>query len=125
MRWEMKSQEDRGAALVGYALTVLLVAVASVTAMKTVGASTSEGFETVATTMAGTLEQQPELTPEEKWEQAKEDWRNALKDARDQRRQDFAEGRAEGSEPAGSQGLPKGEERRQRHIQIFRQLSPG
>ena len=70
-------------ALVGYALIVVMVAIASLATIKSVSQTTSQSFEAVATTFpGGVAESVPELTPSEKWAQAKADYDTAIADAK-------------------------------------------
>lgn len=88
--------DDRGASLIEYAMLVLLIALGSLGLVANLGHSTSDSFDSAAGALApaGT-ETDPELTPEEKWDQAKEDYRQAIEDARAQRKADLAAAKAD------------------------------
>lgn len=73
------NRDDRGAGLVEYALTVLLIAIGSLALVSNVGASTSETFDETAAAFEGNA---AELSPAEQWDQAKEDYDQALVDAK-------------------------------------------
>lgn len=76
-------QTDRGASLVEYALLVLLIAVGGLSAVSLMGETTSDSFEEAATALDdSTAATEAELTPEEKWEQAKQDYKDAIADAK-------------------------------------------
>lgn len=76
-------RDERGASLVGYALLVVLVAMTGLGAMRAVGQNTSDSFGTVASEMTGGDDQATiELTPEEKWEKAQDDFAGAKEDAK-------------------------------------------
>jgi len=68
--------------MIGYALIMVLIAVASIGALKTVGQSTSDSFESVSTSVPGGGVVTPELTPKEKWNLAQADYKEALSKAR-------------------------------------------
>ncbi len=75
--------DDRGEALIGYALIVMLIGVVSIGALKTVGQSTSDSFGTISTSIAGsTVEAKAELTRQEKWDKAKANYSAAIADAK-------------------------------------------
>lgn len=86
-----RTTSDQGVALVGYALIVVMVAVASLVTIKSVGQATSQSFEAVATTFpGGVAEPVPELTPSEKWAQAKADYSAAIADAKATKKNELA-----------------------------------
>lgn len=68
--------------MIGYALIMVLIAVASIGALKTVGQSTSDSFESVSTSVPGGGVVTPELTPKEKWNLAQADYKEALSKAK-------------------------------------------
>ncbi|MGD2101071.1 MAG: hypothetical protein PVG83_02460 [Acidimicrobiia bacterium] len=87
---------DRGASLIEYAMLIALIALGSLGLIAKVGDSTSSSFDETATAFAaadGTAE--AELTPGEKWEKAKEDYKQAIADAKEQRKADVAAAKAE------------------------------
>jgi Flp pilus assembly pilin Flp len=88
--------DDRGASLVEYAMLVLLIALGSLGLVANLGHSTSDSFDSAAGALApaGT-ETDPELTPQEKWDQARDDYKQAIEDARAQRKTDLAEAKAD------------------------------
>ena len=88
-----RADSDQGVALVGYALIVVMVAIASLVTIKSVGQATSQSFEAVATTFPGgaVAEPVPELTPSEKWNQAKADYTASIKDAKKTKASELAD----------------------------------
>lgn len=115
MRWDSYKNNERGEALVSYALLVLLVSLVSVVALKAVGQSTSDSFEAVATTVAGIGDEpaeDSELSPKEKWEQAKADYKKAVADAKDQKAADLAAAKATYDQAvAANSSKPKAEKK--------------
>lgn len=76
-------QNDRGAGLVEYALVVLLIALGGLSAVSVMGESTADSFDEAAVALDdSTTSTQPELTPDEKWEQAKQDYEDAIAEAK-------------------------------------------
>lgn len=113
MRWEFGTEDDRGVALVGYALVVLFVAVVGTVSLTAVGGKTSDSFESVGSTVAGDgstvtsevkaeeetqaeeeakaeEETKTEPTPKEKWDKAIQDHKQAIKDAKAQKAANIA-----------------------------------
>ena len=108
-----RSTDDRGEALIGYALIVMLVGVVSIGALKTVGQNTSESFETVSTAIAGSsVEAEVELTPKEKWDKAKTDYAAAINDAKATKKATVADAKTTyKAEVAANKSLPKAEKK--------------
>lgn len=103
-----RADSDQGVALVGYALIVVMVAIASLVTIRTVGQSTSQSFESVATTFPGGAVAEPVLTPSEKWEQAKADYSAAIDDAKAMKASDLADAKTTYQTVVqGNKNLPK------------------
>ena len=84
---------DHGAGIVEYALVVVLVALTSLAAVKTLGDDTSDSFEAVAVpseVVESESEEEPDLTPSEKWEKAKADYSATVNEAKAQKSADMA-----------------------------------
>ena len=105
------SNSDRGAGLVEYALIVLVVALASLAGLQSVGTGTSESFGAVGDGFDDVgLDEDAGLTPEEKWEKAKQDYRDAIAEAKAKRSDDLADAKAEyQAAKAENKNLPKNE----------------
>ncbi len=94
-------QNERGASLIGYALLVSLISVVSFVSIRAVGSGTASGFNSVVTSLNDTTattearEEEKELSPKEKWEQAKRQYRDAIAAARAERRAKLQAARAE------------------------------
>jgi Flp pilus assembly pilin Flp len=84
-------RDDRGEALVGYALLVVLIGIGGIVAIREVGSSTSGTFETVSesfgspVTTAPTTTTTTTLTPDQKWAKAQSDRDAAVADAKARR----------------------------------------
>ena len=104
---------DRGASLIEYAMIVALIALGSLGLVANVGNSTSESFQTTADSFAsaeGLAE--PELTPEEKWDKAQEDYKQAIADAKAQKTADIASAKADYQAALqANKSLPKSEKK--------------
>jgi len=105
--------DDRGEALIGYALIAMLVGVVSIGAVKTVGQSTSDSFGTISTSISGSAaEVKPELTPKEKWDKAKADYAAAINDAKAAKKATVAEAKTiYKAEVALNKSMPKAEKK--------------
>lgn len=91
-----RNTDDRGTALIGYALIVMLIGVVSIGALKTVGQSTSDSFETISASIPGSsVEANVVLTPKEKWNQAKADYTAAIAAAKATKSNDVAKAAAD------------------------------
>ena len=106
------STDEKGASLIGYALMVMLIAVVGVTGIRYVGQGTANAFMAAGNGLGGTLEEEeePELTPEEKWAKALEDYDKAIQNAKDQKAYDLAAAKSDYDQGiANNKSLPKAE----------------
>jgi Flp pilus assembly pilin Flp len=104
--------DERGASLVGYALIVVLIGGIGASALGYVGRGTSDAFFAIGNGLGGDVldEPQPELTPEEKWAKAQEDYSKAVEDAKAQKAYDLAAAKADYDNAiAKNKSLPKNE----------------
>jgi Flp pilus assembly pilin Flp len=101
--------DDRGASLVEYALLVMFIALGSAGVAAKVGDATSDTFvEATGAFSANGLEE--ELTPKEKWEQAQDDYADAIADAKANKTSELAAATAQyNSAKAANSALPKAE----------------
>lgn len=101
---------DRGAGLVEYALIVMLISVVSLTAVGFVGEQTSDSYEAIGSSFSTGAELDDELSPEEKWEKAQNDYDDAIADAKAKQAGDKAKAKAEyDAAVAANKNLPKAE----------------
>lgn len=88
--------DDRGSSLIEYAMLVLLIALGSLGLIANLGDSTATSFDTAAdaftTTGAGV---DAGLTPQEKWDEAKDDYNQAIADAKAKKADAFAAAKTE------------------------------
>lgn len=84
---------ERGEALVGYALMVLLISVAGIVAVGKVGDAVADTFGTAAVAI-DSADVDSELTPDEKWEKAKAERNAAVAEAKARRDAAIAEAKA-------------------------------
>jgi Flp pilus assembly pilin Flp len=84
---------DRGEALISYALVVLLISVAGIVALRSVGNDVSDTFGAMAMA-TDSADADSEMTPDEKWEKAKADRDAAVAEAAKVRDAAIAEARA-------------------------------
>lgn len=99
---------ERGAGLVEYALMVMLIAFAELTALTMVGESTSDTFSGISTATATGDDTIVELTPAEKWEKAQADHDTAIADAKATKATEIANASAAYSEAVdANKPLPK------------------
>jgi pilus assembly protein Flp/PilA len=99
---------DRGASLIEYALVVTLIAVASLYAVANVGSSVSDTFSEVGDSVVASDAPQENLTPDEIWQQAKDDYDQAVDDAKARKQSDLAQAKSEyQSQLATNKSLPK------------------
>ncbi len=105
--------DDRGEALIGYALIVMLVGVVSIGALKTVGQSTSDTFGTISSAIPDSAaEIEPELTPREKWGKAKADYSAAIAGAKAAKKATVADAKTiYKAEVAANKSLAKAEKK--------------
>ncbi len=105
--------DDRGTALIGYALIVMLVGITSVVGLKSVGQNTSDSFEAISTSIPGSsIEAEVELTPQEKWDNAKADYTAAIDDAKATKKDAFVQAKTRYKDSiALSKSLPKAEKK--------------
>ena len=110
---QLLSNSDRGAGLVEYGLVVMLIAMVSLVGVQAFGEETSESFDTIGTSLAtaeGVDEDDSDMTPEEKWEQAKKDYDDAIADAKQKKADDIADAKADyDAARQANKDLPKDE----------------
>lgn len=103
---------DRGASLIEYAIMVALIALGSLGLVANVGDSTSDSFQVAADSFTTDAVAEPELTPEEKWDQAKEDYKQAIAEAKAQKAADLAAAKSDYQTALqNSKSLPKSEKK--------------
>jgi Flp pilus assembly pilin Flp len=106
-----RNNKDRGAGLVEYALVVMFVGVVSMIAVNVVGNDTSDTFDTIA----GSFDdvggpEVDERTPDEKWEDAKAEYDDAIAEAKANKADDMAAAKDEyNSKVNENKKLPKSE----------------
>jgi len=84
----------------------MLIGVAGIGALKMVGQATSDSFEAVSTSIAG-LTAEDELTPKEKWDKAKADYKATIVDAKATKANTVADAKATyQAEIAANKSLP-------------------
>ncbi len=91
-----RSADDRGSSLIEYAMLVLLIALGSLGLVANLGDSTSNSFDSAAGafTAPGTGVDAG-LTPQEKWDRAKDDYKQAIADAKAKKADAFAAAKTE------------------------------
>lgn len=115
-----KTRDDRGAALIGYALLVMLVAIAGTVSLASVGNKTSDAFEQIPQAVGQlspgsttTTTTEPELTPSEKWSKAKDDYNSALEDAKARKADEIATAKTQYQQKvADNKAKPKAERKK-------------
>lgn len=109
------ANDDRGTGLVEYALLVMVIALTSLAAVSTFGESTSDTFDEVAAGFDGTTTQtetEPELTPDEKWELAKDEYTKAIEEAKATKSAELEAAKADyDSAKKQNSALPKAEKK--------------
>ena len=105
--------DDRGASLIEYAMLVLLIALGSLGLVANLGESTSTSFDTAAGALTTTgTEDDAGLTPQEKWDKAKDDYNQAIADAKAEKVDAFAAAKTEYQAALqGNKKLPKAEKK--------------
>lgn len=100
--------KDHGAGLVEYALVVMFVGVVSMIAVTAVGDQTSQTFDTVAQSFDAGDVVEEDLSPDDKWDRAKEDYADAIDEAKAKKADDISGAKAEyNSKVAENKNLPK------------------
>lgn len=84
--------DDRGAGLVEYALLVMMIAIGSLVTISAVGDSSEAPFHEIAAGFES--ESEAELTPDEKWDVAKDVYDEAIEDAKAEKAEALAAAKA-------------------------------
>lgn len=105
-----RTDREKGAGIVEYALVVMLIAIVGSVSTAQAGGSVSDVFNSIFSTSSPTTTLAPQLTPKEKWDKAKAEYNEAIADAKATKAYDLAQAKYEYDQAvAANSSLPKAE----------------
>lgn len=103
---------DKGASLIEYGLIVALISMVALFAVANVGTSVSDSFSDIGDSVAAADAGDAGMTPYEIWQQAKQDYDQAINDAKAKKNADLDQAKADyDTKLANNSSLPKAEKK--------------